>query len=230
MTLKSNSFPFDPLKAQTLVIAPLTGPFLTTDRYIHTTSVIGASRPNHSRIGTPFVNEDISSGDDVLSTVWSDIVKADKLDTVVQRSLTNKRNTAPSRIEEGIPKSIFPEIVEESNSSERMNLTNSLGVQTTKLVYFRHPPMQTDNVGHRSNGSVATRVVDQYRIWRPTDRDIRTAPTHGEIETMSEKLAYRKFIKDSEFETREVFERENIENFVTRLDTTRLDNQMTQEE
>ena len=44
---------------------------------------------------------------------------------------------------------------------------------------------------------------------------------------MSEKLAYCKFIKDSEFETREVFERENIENIGTRLETTRLDeNQM----
>ena len=40
------------------------------------------------------------------------------------------------------------------------------------------------------------------------DRDVRTTPTHGNVETMSEKLAYRKFIKDSEFETREVFERE----------------------
>ena len=66
--------------------------------------------------------------------------------------------------------------------------------------------MQTDNVGHRSDGSVATRLVDQYGIWRPTDRDVRTAPTHGDVETMNEKLAYRKFIKDSEFEAREVFE------------------------
>ena len=42
------------------------------------------------------------------------------------------------------------------------------------------------------------------------------------------KLAYRKFIKDSEFETREVFERENIENIENRLETTQLDeNQMT---
>ena len=44
---------------------------------------------------------------------------------------------------------------------------------------------------------------------------------------MSEKLAYRKFIKDSEIETREVFERENIENIGTRLETTRLDDKMT---
>ena len=154
------------------------------------------------------MNKYISSGDDVLSTVQSDVGKADKLDTSVQKSSTDKRNTAPSRIEEGSPKIIFTEIVKESNSSERMNLANSLGVQTPKLVSFRHPPMQTDNVGHRSDGSAATRVVDQDRIWSPTDRDIRTAPTHGDVETMSEKLAYLKFIKDSEFETREVFEQE----------------------
>ena len=106
-------------------------------------------------------------------------------------------------------------MIQESNSSEWMNLANSLGVHTPKLVYFRHPPMQTDNVGHRSNRSAATRVVDQDRICRSTDRDVRTTPTHGKIETISEKLAYRKFIKDSEIETREVFEREYIENIGT---------------
>ena len=43
----------------------------------------------------------------------------------------------------------------------------------------------------------------------------------------SEKLAYCKFIKDSEFETRKVFERENIKNIRTRLETNRQDeNQM----
>ena len=35
--------------------------------------------------------------------------------------------------------------------------------------------------------------------------------THDEIETISEKLVYRKFIKDSDFETSKVFEWENIE-------------------
>ena len=161
MTPKRDYFAFDPLKVQTLVIAPLTEPFLTSDRDVLTTSVIGASRPNHSRIVALFMNKDILSRDDALSTVRSDVGELDKLDTAVQRSLTDKRNTAPSRIEEGTPKSIFPEIVEEYNSSERMNLANSLSVQNPKLVYFRHPPMQIDNVGHRSNGSVATRVVGQ---------------------------------------------------------------------
>ena len=227
MTLESNCFTFDPLKVQTLVIAPFTEPLLTSDRDVRTTSIIGASRPNHSRIGTPFMNKDISSGCDVLSTVRSDVGETDKLNTAVQRSLTDKRNTAPSKIEEGSPKIIFTEIIEESNSSERMNLANSLGVHTPKLVSFRHLPMQTDNVGHWSDGSVATKVVDQDSIWRPTDRDVRTAPMHGDVETMSEKLVYRKFINDSEFETREVFERESIENIGTQLETTRLDNKMT---
>ena len=59
--------------------------------------------------------------------------------------------------------------------------------------------------------------------------DIKMAPTHGDIETISEKLSYRKYIRDSEFETREVFERETLnQNIGTRLETTRLDkNQMT---
>ena len=64
--------------------------------------------------------------------------------------------------------------------------------------------METHNVGHRRDGSVATRVVDQDDIWRLTDMDVRMAPSHDEIETISEKLAYRKHIRDSEFEIREV--------------------------
>ena len=62
--------------------------------------------------------------------------------------------------------------------------------------------------------------------------DNRMGRTHDNSETISEKLAYRKHIRDSEFETREVLEQEtsnqNIENLETRPDNTRLDeNQMT---
>ena len=91
-----------------------------------------------------------------------------------------------------------------------MNLENFVPVQTPKLVSFRHPSMQTDNVGHRSDSIADTRVMDQDGIQRPRYRDFRTTPTHGDVKNMSEKLAYRKFIKNSEFETREVFEPENI--------------------
>ena len=197
MTLKSNLFGFDPLKAQTLVIAPLTEPFLTSDRDVRATGLIVDSSPNHSSICNPFMNKDIWSRDDALSTVQSDVGEFHKIDTSVLRSLTDKRNTAPSRIEEGSLESIFPKIAEESNSSEQMNLANSVLVQNPNLVSFRHPPMQTDNVGNPIDSIAATRVMDQDGIWRPTDRDVRTTPTHGDFETMSEKLAYRKFIKDS---------------------------------
>ena len=83
MTLEIYSFTFNTLKAQTLVIASLTEPFLNSDRDVRMTSVIGASRPNHSRIVAPFMNEDIPSRYDVLSTVQSDIGEAEKLDTAV---------------------------------------------------------------------------------------------------------------------------------------------------
>ena len=112
------------------------------------------------------------------------------------------------------------------------NLTNSLSIENPKLVSFGHPPMETDNVGHRIHGIVATRIEYPNRIWRSTVRDNRMARTHDDIDTISEKIAYRKHIRDSEFETREVLEREtsnqSIENIGTRLDKTRLDdNQMT---
>ena len=157
----SDSFPLDPLKAQTFVIAPLTEPFLTSDGDVHSTSVIGASRPDHSRIVAPFMNEDISSRDDVQSTVRSDAGEADKLDTANQRSLSDKWNAAPSQILEGSPKSIFPEIVKKSDSSKQMNLANSLRVQTTELILLGHPTLQIDNLGDRRGGGVTTTIADQ---------------------------------------------------------------------
>ena len=85
MTLKSDSFPFNPLKSQTLLIALLTKPFLDCDRDVLASSENGDSRPEHSRIGTPFVNKEIWSRDDNVS-VRSDVGEADKLDTAVQQS------------------------------------------------------------------------------------------------------------------------------------------------
>ena len=196
MTLKSDSFPFDPLKSQTLVIAPLKEPFLTSDREVRVSSEIGDSRPERGRIGIPFVNKHICSGDDAF-TVQSDVGELDKLDIAVKRSLTNEKNTLSSQIEEVSLESIFPKIIKELNSSGRIKLVNSVLVQTPELVSFGHPPIQTDNVSHQSDGSVATRLVDQDRIQKTTDRDITTTPTHGDIETISEKLVYQKYIKDS---------------------------------
>ena len=88
--------------------------------------------------------------------------------------------------------SIFSKIVEESNSSERMNLAKSASIEPPKLGTFGHPPMETDNVGNRLDSIFATRIENLDRIWRRTDRDDRMAHTHDDIETMSKKIAYRK--------------------------------------
>ena len=86
------------------------------------------------------MNEDISIRDDVRSTVRSDVGEADKLDAAVQRSLSDEWNTASLRIVEGSPESIFRKVVEKYDSSKRMNLANSLSVQTPELVLLRHTP------------------------------------------------------------------------------------------
>ena len=109
-----------------------------------------------------------------------------------------------------------------------MNLASSVIIEPPNLGSFGHPPMQTDNVGD----FVATRIENSDGIWRLTARDDSVAPTHDDIETISEKIAYRKHIKDLEFETIEVLEREtsnkNIKNIGTLLNKIQLDNnQMT---
>ena len=112
-----------------------------------------------------------------------------------------------------------------------MNLANSLGIEIPKLVYFGHPPIETNNVCNLIDGIVSTRIDNYNGIWRRTYRDDRMAHTH-DVETMSKTTAYHNHIKNLEIETRNVFEREtsneNIENFVARLDKTQLENnQMT---
>ena len=87
-----------------------------------------------------------------------------------------------------------------------MNLTNSLGVQTPKLVLLRHTPMQTNNVGETRGGGIATIIADHDLIWRPTLSNIKTVLTHRNVETRSEKL----------FESENI-ERENLRNIETRL-------------
>ena len=91
-----------------------------------------------------------------------------------------------------------------------MNLANSLRVQAPDLVHFRDRTIQTDNVLDQRSGGIATRIANKDGIWEPKPSNIETAATHDEIKNISEKLAYRKYIKDVDFETREVFERKNI--------------------
>ena len=99
-----------------------------------------------------------------------------------------------------------------------MNLAKSLSIESPNLVHFGHPLIETNDVGNLLGGIVDTRIENSDRICRRTDRDNRMAHTH-DIETIRERIAYRKHIRDLEFETRKVFEREtsneNVENIVT---------------
>ena len=49
-----------------------------------------------------------------------------------------------------------------------MNLVNSVPVKIPDLIYFRDPPINTDNVTDRRSGGVATSIADKYRIWNPS--------------------------------------------------------------
>ena len=92
-----------------------------------------------------------------------------------------------------------------------MNVANSLRVQTPYLVSFRDPTIQTDNVIDRRSGSVAARIAKKDGIWETKPSDIGTAATHYDIKNISEKLEFCKYIKDLDFETSKVLERENTE-------------------
>ena len=112
MIFKTDTFPLNPFKSQTLVIASQDKSMLNSNRIVHTLSDNGNSRIYHGRIGTPIVNKNIWGVNDNFN-VQSDVVEAVKLDTIFQRSPTNERNTVSLRIEEESLESVFSKIVKE---------------------------------------------------------------------------------------------------------------------
>ena len=80
VSLGSDFFPFDLEQAKTLMVTSLVEYFLANNGNVHSASIIGASRIDQSRIFTPGMNKDISSRDDVQSTVRNDVCKANKFD------------------------------------------------------------------------------------------------------------------------------------------------------
>ena len=74
------------------------------------------SRGNHSRIGTPGVNEYFFiPRSDTTSTVLSCTDNIEKFDTRVHGSTTQERNLESSCIKEVDVKSVFPELGKEPN-------------------------------------------------------------------------------------------------------------------
>ena len=105
----------------------------------------------------------------------------DKLDATVDGSSTKEGNTESSRIEEITPRSIFRECIKKIDPSDRMNLANSLRVQTPDLVSFRYPTIQTYNVLDQRSGGVATTIANKDGIWEPKPSNIGTAATNDKI-------------------------------------------------
>ena len=98
MSLKSKSFLFHKTKSSTLMFAPFLEAFLTGNRHIRTTGIVGTSRRNHSWIISPRMHKDILRGNDVATTFRSDVGVMKKLDTAVDGLTTSKRNTESSDI------------------------------------------------------------------------------------------------------------------------------------
>ena len=92
LTLERNYFTVNPLNAETLMGASLDETLLASNGNVHLASIIGASRPDQSRIIAPGMNEDILSRDDDRSNVRSDIGEADKVDSAVQQSFSDEWN------------------------------------------------------------------------------------------------------------------------------------------
>ena len=83
MSLKSKSFPFHKTKSSTLMFAPFLESLLTGNWHVRTPGIVGTSRPDHCRIISPRMHEDILRGNDVATTVRSDVGVMKKLDTTV---------------------------------------------------------------------------------------------------------------------------------------------------
>ena len=111
-----------------------------------------------------------------------------------------------------------------------MNLANSVPIKTPDIVSFRDPPVNIDNVTDGRSGGVATSIADKDLIWSPKPSNIGTEATHDEIKNINEKLSFRKYLKELDFETIKMLQRdhkarENMKEIETRISMTRIDEQ-----
>ena len=173
------------------------------------------------------MNKDIWGVTDTTSNVMSDAENVKKLDTHVQSSTTQERNLESSRIKEVVMKSVFSELGQKFVSSVRVNLANSDLSENPNLKRLVHTPIETADIQNLECIS-ATRPKNCHGLRRSADRDDWLGHTH-DFETISETKDYRNHIKNSEIETREVFEREtssseDIQRTLPMYIVTRLDN------
>ena len=89
--------------------------------------------------------------------------------------------------------------VNKLDPSSQVNFADSSTNETPALVLLRDPPVNTDNVP--DNAGVATSIVDKDRICLPKLSEVGgTAATHDNLKNISETLAFKKYVKDIDFE------------------------------
>ena len=123
------------------MFAPFLEALLTGNWHVRTSGIVGTGRTDHSRIISPRMHEDILRGNDLATTVRSDVGVIEKLDTTVEVLTTNKRNTESTDIFEGAAESVFGKISEQFDSSGPVNFANSIPVETPDLGPMRNPPV-----------------------------------------------------------------------------------------
>ena len=107
---------------------------MTGDRNIRTSRIIGTGQTNHSMILSPRMHEDILRGNDLATTVRSDVGVIEKLDTTVEGLTANKSNTESTDIFEGAAESLNVKISKKFDSSGQVNFANSIPVESPDLV------------------------------------------------------------------------------------------------
>ena len=115
--------------------------FLTGDRNIRTSRIVGTGRTDHSRIISPRMHEDILRENDLTTTVRSDVGVIEKLGTTIEGLTANKRNTESTDIFEGAAESLNVKISKQFDSSGQVNFANSIPIESPDLVPFRDPPV-----------------------------------------------------------------------------------------
>ena len=164
---------------------------------------------NNSWIGTPRVNKGIFSPSCDLtktSRLWSCTGSIDPLDTSIHGSATQKTNSGLSCIEKDGVKSVLGEIVPDLDPIKRVNLANSVLSESPKFKSLGLPDVVATDI-HNIDFVSSSRVNSLSGTQKNNVTPFRMGCTH-DFETMSETTAYRNHIKNSDIETREVFEQE----------------------
>ena len=133
----------------------------------------------------------------------------EKLDTTVEPFTSDEKNTESSGIIESAPESVFVKESEQIDSSSRINFADSVLVESPDLISFRDPPVETHNVTDGRSGGVTTSIADKDQIWRVGPSNIGTAATHDDVKNINEKLSFRKYINELNFETIQILERDH---------------------